>query len=266
MYLQTYLKQFKNIVWYPSAGKDSLAMACLSFAGLKECGISKEEVPDCFIYTDYATYARFADDGRFFLDLDEWRNKTSFCYDASLHEATAFNVRELERIRLGFDQKLVCFERDDYYGRVFIADVHIKHPVLGESVAKLVYVVAENTAFAFDFLLKKGIRTKYVIHSRYGFGFGGGQSHGAFLCHVLKELGTQYFASDMGDGGGYERRDPADEYLTIAQLNTVPVLRAMRNFGKAYSWVGIEDTVLYKVTDHLCAEYNSDNLKRLIIE
>ena len=52
MQLANYLKQFKNIAWYPSAFKDSLSMVCLSHKNLKEYGIKKDETPDCFIFTD----------------------------------------------------------------------------------------------------------------------------------------------------------------------------------------------------------------------
>ena len=41
MNLYNYLKQFKNIAWYPSAFKDSLSKMCLSHKSLKEYGIKK---------------------------------------------------------------------------------------------------------------------------------------------------------------------------------------------------------------------------------
>ena len=60
---------------------------------------------------------------------------------------------------------------------------------------KLAYVITENTAFMFDFLLKEQIRIDYLIHVRYGMG----RSSGMFVKPYLKELGTRYFISDWND-------------------------------------------------------------------
>ena len=190
MRLTTYLKQFKNIAWYPSAYKDSLAMACLSLNSLRRFGVKKEEVPDCFIYTDYDSFSRYADNYRFFMDLEEDEDGATFNYDNAEQKVTLHNIKELEKIKVSFDSSLVTGEYDRYYGHVFVADAVVDHPTLGRMVTKLVYVIAENTAFAFDFLLKNKINIKYAIHSRYGHGFGGGISCGAYMFHILKDLGT----------------------------------------------------------------------------
>ena len=56
MNLYNYLKQFNNICWYPSALKDSLSMVCLSYKSLRDYGIQRHEVRDCFICTVSETY------------------------------------------------------------------------------------------------------------------------------------------------------------------------------------------------------------------
>lgn len=56
MNLYNYLKQLKSICWYPSTLKDSLSMVCLSYKSLRDYGIQRHEVPDCFIFTVYETY------------------------------------------------------------------------------------------------------------------------------------------------------------------------------------------------------------------
>lgn len=56
MNLYNYLKQLKSICWYPSTLKDSLSMVCLSYKSLRDYGIPRHEVPDCFIFTVYETY------------------------------------------------------------------------------------------------------------------------------------------------------------------------------------------------------------------
>ena len=262
MQLANYLKQFKNIAWYPSAHKDSLSMISLSYKSLRRFGFSKDEVPDCFIFTDYATYAQYDNNHQFILDLPDYEVEAVFNYDNSEHSATAFNIKELDRLKLSFNQDLVAFESDNYYGHVYIADVLIEHPELGKAVTKLVYVVAENTAFAFEFLLKKGINIKYIIHSRYGNGFGGGLSNGAFMFNIAKDLGVKYIASDIIDHYGI---DEADNYLTGFQKSTLPVIRKICNFGVEYQWRGYEDTILYEVTSYKEIKQDENNFKRVII-
>lgn len=245
MRLTTYLKQFNNIAWYPSACKDALSMVCLSFDSLIQLGIPKNEIPDCFIFTDYDTQARYEDNYKFFLDLEEYENSKSFGYNNAEYKATVYNIKELNKINIPFDQELVTGEKDyQYYGRVFVMDVLIEHPQVEKFVTKLIYVIAENTAFAFDFLLKNHIQVTYAIHSRYGHGFGGGWSTGAYMFYILKDLGVKYFASDMDE---HYNVDCADKYLSEEQKSLVPLLREISNFADRYKWYGYNPTILYKV-------------------
>ena len=244
MTLNNYLKQFKNIAWYPSAGRDSFPMVCLSPKSLRDYGISKDEMPDCFIFTDYKTGCEFEDNQKFILDLDEDKDEAEL---SQPYTATIFNIKELSKISVGFDPNMVAFDKDEYYGKVYVGDVLIEHPRIGKTIAKLVYVIAENTSFAINFLLKNHIKVKYVIHSRYGHGFGGGISNGAFVCHILKELGTKYFISDIDN---HYNNDAADIYLTDEQKSVVPILKEIDNFYHKYGWYGYGDTVLYQVMDY----------------
>ncbi len=246
MTLYNYLKQFKNICWYPSAYRDTLSMVALSYKSLREYGFNKEEVPDCFLFTDYDGHS---ENGEFFLDPNE--DEIVFSYENSDHLATAFSIKELNRLDIGFDQDMVAFEADRNYGRVFIADVLIEHPKMGKILTKLAYVIAENTKFAIDFLLKKNIKVTYVIHSRYGHGFGGGISCGSFICNILKDLGTRYFASDMDE---HYKEDIADKYLTEEQLKYVPVLKEIDNFQCRFDWSGYGPTIFYEVVGYSLPE------------
>ena len=245
--LVDYLKQFNSIAWYPSASHDSLSMACLSNKSLKKYGIPKNEVPDCFIFTDYDTFYDQRDNKRFFLDLEENNDEVSFDNPSDGCHATAFNVRELGQLSIPFDKSLVTHDCDKYYGRVFLADVLIEHPKIGKTIAKLVYIIAENTAFAFDFLIKNDIRIKYVIHSNYGYGFGGGISNGTFICNILKDLGARYFASDINQNSG---KDIANSYLNDDQRKTLPVLKTIVDFNHEYKWYGYDNTILYEITGY----------------
>lgn len=242
MTLHSYLKQFKNIAWYPSAYKDTLSIACLSPKSLLSLGVKKEDVPDCFLFTDYLTYTENANE-HFFLD-DEFELEIPFNYQGVEYKATAFNVKEIDHLKNKFDSNMVAFSSDRHYGRVFTMDVLIEHPVIGRHITKVVYVIYENTMFAFDFLIRNNIKVKYVIHSRYGHGFGGGVSNGAFLCNILKELGTKYYVSDIND---HYRHDVAERYLSNEQLNRIVVLKRITDFAFKYFWKGYDDTILYEV-------------------
>ncbi len=241
MTLYSYLKRFKNICWYPSAFKDALSMVALSHKSLSSYGIQKEDCPDCFIFTDYDSHL---EGGNFFLDVDELTDEVEFNYEGTDYSATAFNIKELNRLKIDFDQEMVEFECDINYGRVFVMDILIDHHKIGKTIAKLVYIIVENTKFAFDFLLKKNIKISYIVHSRYGHGFGGGISNGCFLCNILKDLETKYIACDFNE---YYQGDVADRYLTDEQRNTIPVLRKIDDFAYRLDWAGYDHTVLYEV-------------------
>ena len=244
MRLNSYLRRFQNIAWYPSACRDIQAMVSLSFEVLMRNGIRKEEIPDCFLFTDYDSQVRYNDTGKFVLDLEEDENQVTFGYENTSHNALACNVRELDRIRIPFHPELVTGPKDEYYGRVFTADIFIEHPEFGKIITKLVYVVAENTSFCFDYLLRNHIRIKYAILSRYGHGFGGGFSSGLYMYHVLRDLGVKYFASDMSveDHG-----DVAYDYLSREQRRTYPILREICDFSIETRWWGYNATKLYEV-------------------
>ena len=250
MRLNNYLKQFNNICWYPSAYKDTIALVALSYKSLGRYGISRNDAPDCFIFTDY--------DGHnsnvmpFIEDINQ--NVESYGYDDEEFKVALFNGQELPRIHVGFDIEMVDFNKDDNYQRVFVYDALIEHKDLGRWITKFIYVIVENTKFAFEFLLENEINVKYVIHSRYGHGFGGGRSNGAFLCQILKDLGTKYFISDMDNS---YPNDVADIYLNKEQADLLPVLKKIDSFYYRYSWKGHESTILYEVVGykHNCPEY-----------
>ena len=142
-------------------------------------------------------------------------------------------------------------------------DVLLEHPNSEKTIVKLVYVITENTAFAFEFLVKKNIKVKYMIHSRYGHGYGGGRSNGQFMCNILQDLDTKYFASDMN--GRYDD-DIADKYLTETHKNTIPVLEEMDNFSTKYGWRGYDDTIFYEVVDFISVETWNDENRRFFVK
>ena len=246
MELKTYLKQFNNLLWYPSSAKDFMAMVCLAKRRLMEFGINKNDTPDCFIYTDYLSHGRDNDNHNFFLQLEDFETEVHI-YDER-YEATIYNIQELNRLRIGFNQEMVAFEADENYGRVFAADVLIRTNNEEFNVVKLVYVIVENTKFAFDYLIPNKIKLKYAVHNCYGHNFGNGISNGAYMPFILKDLGVKYFVSDLTLNHNY---DVADIYLSKEQKGYVPVVREIVNLSHVFTWAGYDETILYEVVDYV---------------
>ena len=250
MTLLEYLKKFHRIAWYPSCGKDGGPLAALSKKRLQDYGIPGMGVIDCFIYTDYMSFAEQEDNHRFFLDWEHWQYRGNLQIDEG-YEAQICNVRELSKLELGFDRDMVAFDKDPHYGRAFACDMMVKHPDSTNTVTRLVYVIAENTAFAHEFLLKNHIKVEYLIHSNYGHGFGCGRSNGAALTHLFKDLGVKYFASDMEDM--HYDEDVATKYLSEEQKSIIPVLRQIGGDRILEPLYGYGPTLLYEVIGYEAA-------------
>lgn len=246
MTLKHYLKRFHNIAWYPSCHRDALPALALGKRAFAELNLPKEDAPDCFLLTDYNSYADWEENRNFFLNLEEGVFNAPFTLLMdSRCQAKAFNVEELRPIRIGFDQELVDFGRDRYYGRVYACDLLVENERFGQSIVKLIYVIAENTAFAFDFLLKNNIKVQTIIHSNYGHGFGGGRSNGLFLPHLFEALGVHYFASDIEEGE--TDSDLAERYLSESQKKRIPILKRLIDLHAYANLYGYGPTILYKV-------------------
>lgn len=262
MNLKQYLNQFSNIAWYPSAHNDVKAMTTLSFKSLKAFGITKEDVPDCFIYTDFKTCSNNSSSDWFFLDSWKYEDEIVF-YENNNTIAKAYNVKELNPLKIGFDSEMVDFDKDHNYGKVFIVDIVIDDPDIGRVVTKLVYVVVENSKFAIDYLLKWRIKIKWIIRSCYGHLFGYGRSNGGFLFQIYKELDVKFAVSDLNGDCAF---DIADKYLNESQRSTIPVLKKIANLTNCRCWAGYDDDVLYLVIGYEIEESAKEKGLRCIYE
>lgn len=154
-------------------------------------GWKEDRFPDCFLLTDYSAFERDSD---MFTSL---LSGETVLYEDNKTKVTAVNGTELQKLEIPFFKSLVDFPADENYGRVFTADIRIESDVLGQLKTKMIYAIAENTAFAFEYLLKNGIKMSYVVHVRYGHMLGGGRSNGMFIKRILNDLAARYFISDM---------------------------------------------------------------------
>ena len=58
------------------------------------------------------------------------------------------------------------------------------------------YILTENTGFAFDYLLKKNISIDYIIKVRYGDHFGESTIIGDWLLRTIKPLNVKYYLAN----------------------------------------------------------------------
>ena len=241
------LKTYDNILWYPSAGADIGVADAFSINKLCRF-IDERECPDCILMTDYLLEP-FADQTGYFYSEPRYGNDVRTVYETDECTVSAFRLRKINGIETGFDQDMVSFSFDGSrlgeYGDVYTADLLIEYKNGRRQITKLIYAVAENTRFLYDYLLKNKISIKYLVRSCYGYGFGGGRSSGLILRHLLKDLGVEYFADDENTGGN--NADVAYRYLTDEQREAVPVLEKITNLTFDFGFQGYGNVALYKV-------------------
>lgn len=148
--------------------------------------------------------------------------------------------------------------RPDYYGRAFYFRAHVAslqregspEPRIYTYDRDVLYILADNTAFARDFLLRNRISAEYVIQIRYGEGFGGSCVKGNWLRELLPALQCKYFMANpryAGEAWSEELQGffPA-ESLGAPAFRQIACLRSYENSLFA-SPDDFDDIYLYRV-------------------
>lgn len=223
--LTEHLGQYNCLCWYPSAGFDFRPLLYLSPAWAERHGWEEDRFPDCFIMTNAC--GDDIDDA--FLGKEE-----PVLYRDARTRITASDVKEMPTLRLSHNPELAydAFKMLDplrphdlykHYGRILSMKVHVHSEQLGDWDTALVYCIAENTAFAMEYLLKRGPRIEYVWRAHYGYMLcrdsAGNRSTGHFLLRILRNLGARYFITDK-DWESINTVDPA-EVLYEEQLQRI---------------------------------------------
>ena len=246
--LSSLLNFCSKTLWYPSAGCDFSVFDVFSPEKLGRIIENKDELPDCFLLTDYD--AGYSGPPFIINGPKKGGRNNEIIYKSEDCTVTAFNQCQIRGINVGYDPDMVVGEPNgrlpELYGNVYTADILISYKSGNIYLSTLVYAVAENTRFLYDFLLKNRIKIKYLVRSCYGYGFGGGRSTGMILPHLFKDLKVKYFANDKNTGGD-ESCDPANIYLTDEQRKTVPELYELSNLTKDFGFKGYDDVILYRV-------------------
>lgn len=205
------LKEHKRICWYPSAGADFRSLLFLSeaYCKWKDVPIKAEELPDLFLYTDVnpvndeetkkqqVHFQKSGDSDIAILNTDNYKNLQRLfqSYDGRTTVTLNRSLQELESLNSPQDAELCNLPYSSNFGKAFLMDVHVKSNQLGEFDTNVVYVITENTWFAFEYLLKRQIFIDYIIRVRYGDNFGGSKLKAEWLLKLINPLHVRYFIS-----------------------------------------------------------------------
>jgi hypothetical protein len=192
-----------RIAWYPSGGEDFRSLMYLNseFSRLEPSKGVEPAAPDIFLYTDYFpwTFSRFL--------------KSPILYQ---DERTTIEIMDMERLpnlNLPLHKELVHFpDGGDFNNQALFMLVRIRSSVLGEFVRPVLYFFTENETFYAEKMRPFRAQISHIIHVRYGGGYGGGgNSAGAWLLHVLKDLRCELFITD----GHHHWQNGDDVALTL---------------------------------------------------
>ena len=210
------LKKRESICWYPSAGSDFRPLLYLSrpfYEKHKELSADKAVFPDLFIMTDYqeSEYTGYSDVYHYDYMRKYHPNNFDKISKGTLRRGdilyrdhcTILTVKDTMRINLdGLEAKkeLVTAEIPDWYGQGYFITVEVNSfnspsQKLGVWDADIVYLYAENTAFAKHILIKNQINIDFIVSVRYGGNFGGSTNFGGWLFYIADTLGVKYYIS-----------------------------------------------------------------------
>lgn len=243
--IQSILKGYKNICWYPSAGFDLLAPLYLSDVESKIYAKHDYFLPDCYLFTDYY--------GDYFVDqiIESFSNKSFIKINNKAmgysSEVRVLSFEELAPLNISFKRNLVAFDNNDRYNKAYHFNVEIRcEEILKKGVinTSIIYVIAENTSFLFEYLVKNNIHTSHFIHKCYGEAFGGGKSTGQILYLTIDKLKVKYLIKDQ-----HYVKDLKDIAFKIMNKEAYyPSLQDVNfDFTKEYGWRGYSDVKLFKV-------------------
>lgn len=193
-----------RVCWYPSAGDDFRVLMFLSkqYCEWKHVDIDANSLPTLFILTDCypkeTPYVMSKGESEI-----EKLNSTKFNEIKTLYRSidrrTVITVSQrwyLQGLDIPFNDNLFSLGCSYNYGKAFYWKVHIKSKQLGEWDTEVIYILTENTGFAFEYLIPQNISIDYIVRVRYGEFFGGSTVSGQWLLKLIKPLNVKYFLSN----------------------------------------------------------------------
>jgi hypothetical protein len=187
------LKHEPRIAWYPSAGTDFRALFYVNDAFQSKYppinAIDPKE-PDLFLYTDYGSYSETFEQILF-------HGANPIVHDDGRSKVTLSNIEQLNPLQfLRYADYRLNDENKKYFNRVFFFNATIESDEFGSITKPVLYAFSCNEQICSELLIPKKAKISHVIHVRYGHGFGGGNSSGHWLQHVLSELHCEVYIHD----------------------------------------------------------------------
>ena len=205
--IETMIKNYKRICWYPSAGADFRELLFLSeqYCKWKDVPVPSTELPDLFILTDCNPQDYFSTRLPVGTTCIKHLNEPDcsqmdYVFD-SFDRRTMIALRNkvecIAKIDIPFDSRLFNFKPSNNYGNAYLIQAKIYSKPLGVWNADILYILTENTNFALHYLIKHHICIDYLVRVRYGDAFGGSMLSGEWLLKLLRPLNVKYFLSKL---------------------------------------------------------------------
>lgn len=279
--LDDIIKEHNHICWYPSADADFRGLLYLSDRYFEWKKIQREEgqqLPDLFIMTDIdpkgtlnypSDNLGFGEKGNSKIQLlkeGKWREIRELYMgfrprplrrgNENVTQITVSSIEKLKDIELAFHPEFFTdiYGKPAYYGNAFYIRAHVVSRQREDSHeykeyeydCDVVYILADNTSFARDYLLKNKISTEYVIQIRYGdAGFGGSALSGSWLGLILDSLNCKYFMSNP-------------RYARNADMSAL--LTEVKEFFAGYQMKTVSYNMIASLRNHnSCINTNTDD-------
>lgn len=227
------LRKHKSICWYPSAGSDFRPLLYLSksfYEKHEELSAENAVLPDLFIMTDcqalgYQNYSNYT--ACHHQEIDKMQNgllkRGGVLFEDSSTRLTVktisqFSISDIEpQEELIDSEKIASCYGQGYYMTLQIDSHGNPTKALGTWEVDIIYLYAENTAFAKKILLQNQISIDYIVRVRYGGGFGGSNgTFGLWLYYLAGPLNVKYYVSSVyNDLRGDVGDDIAKSYLEV---------------------------------------------------
>ena len=230
------IKAHRSVCWYPSAGSDFRAIFHLSDQYVKS---PKAVLPDLFIMTDYhaGEMKHYGDPTVSYSDIGFNRMESGhlkagdLLFRDAVTELKIASITPIKKLDIGVEKSVITFGVSQKYasGYLMHLEMHTKitnTPQRCTIEADVVYLYAENTAFARDFLLKNKLSVDWILRIRYGNGFGGSKAKGMWLDYLAQPLGVRYLISDTA------YRSPA----AMEETDTRMLRLIEKNIGKKLTY------------------------------
>ena len=226
-HLLSIIRSHESVCWYPSAGSDFRALLYLSkpfYEKHEELSSEQARLPDLFILTDYEASEVFQY-GYSTVPLENsfgaLRTGALTGGDILFRDVnTTFTVKRCERLflpALEARTDLISSAVPRWYGHGCYMTVEVNShgsKRLGKWETHVIYLYAENTAFAKNILMQNQIDVDYILRVRYGAAFGGSRVDGNWLFCLSDLLNVKYYITrEFNASGNWERDIPALDYL-----------------------------------------------------